>query len=216
MGSQHSGHFQPYCSASSWWVLPRKWPTTKMGIWRSNPLQCSCLENPRDGEAWWAAVYGVAQSQTRLKQLSSSSSRGESESEGENCWGHSARYQTQLCIFTCHILNIWYTLFSCTEVSHIWLHVCPANCCIIKISKYCPWHEKVRLVLKFICVIARYFIIAFINERKWKVLDSKYIFNCCKFGDDCTTQPVYHLLMGTKLLVNGDLEEFQESSLKSW
>ena len=39
-----------------------------------NPLQCSCLENPRDGRAWWAAVYGVAQSQTRLKQLSSSSS----------------------------------------------------------------------------------------------------------------------------------------------
>ena len=31
------------------------------------PLQCSCLENPRDGGAWWAAVYGVAQSQTRLK-----------------------------------------------------------------------------------------------------------------------------------------------------
>ena len=38
-----------------------------------NPLQCSCLENPRDGGAWWAAVYGVAQSRTRLKQLSSSS-----------------------------------------------------------------------------------------------------------------------------------------------
>ena len=39
-----------------------------------NPLQCSCLENSRDGGAWWAAIYGVAQSQTRLKQLSSSSS----------------------------------------------------------------------------------------------------------------------------------------------
>ena len=37
-----------------------------------NPLQCSCLENPRDGEAWWAAVYGVAQSQTWLMWLSSS------------------------------------------------------------------------------------------------------------------------------------------------
>ena len=37
-----------------------------------NPLQCSCLENPRDGEAWWSAVYGVAQSRTRLKRLSSS------------------------------------------------------------------------------------------------------------------------------------------------
>ena len=39
-----------------------------------NPLQCSCLENPRDGGAWWAAIYGVAQSQTQLKRLSSSSS----------------------------------------------------------------------------------------------------------------------------------------------
>ena len=40
----------------------------------SNPLQGSCLENPKDGRAWWADVYGVAQSRTRLKQLSSSSS----------------------------------------------------------------------------------------------------------------------------------------------
>ena len=39
-----------------------------------NPLQCSCLENPRDGGAWWAAIYGVAQSQTRLKWLSNNSS----------------------------------------------------------------------------------------------------------------------------------------------
>ena len=38
------------------------------------PLQYSCLENPRDGGAWWAAVSGVAQSQTQLKRLSSSSS----------------------------------------------------------------------------------------------------------------------------------------------
>ena len=41
----------------------------------SRLFQCSCLENPRDGGAWWAAVYGVAQGQTRLKRLSSSSSR---------------------------------------------------------------------------------------------------------------------------------------------
>ena len=44
------------------------------GEGNGNPLQCSCLENPRDGGAWWAAVYGVAQSQTRLKRLSSTSS----------------------------------------------------------------------------------------------------------------------------------------------
>ena len=44
-----------------------------IGEGNGNPLQCSCLENPRDGGAWWAAVYGVAQSWTWLKQLSSSS-----------------------------------------------------------------------------------------------------------------------------------------------
>ena len=44
-----------------------------IGEGNGNPLQRSCLENPRDGRAWWAAVYGVAQSRTRLKWLSSSS-----------------------------------------------------------------------------------------------------------------------------------------------
>ena len=44
------------------------------GEGNGDPLQCSCLKNPRDGGAWWAAVYGVAQSRTRLKRLSSSSS----------------------------------------------------------------------------------------------------------------------------------------------
>ena len=44
-----------------------------IGEGNGNPLQCSCLENPRDGGAWWAAVYGVAQSRTRLKRLSSKS-----------------------------------------------------------------------------------------------------------------------------------------------
>ena len=42
-----------------------------IGEGNGNPLQCSCLENPRDGGAWWVAVYGVAQRWTRLKQLSS-------------------------------------------------------------------------------------------------------------------------------------------------
>ena len=61
-----------------------KWDMTKrlhfhfslscIGEGNGNPLQCSCLENPRDGGAWWAAVSRVAQSRTRLKRLSSSSS----------------------------------------------------------------------------------------------------------------------------------------------
>ena len=49
-------------------------PLSCTGEGNGNPLQCSCLENPRDGGTLWAAVYGVAQSRTRLKRLSSSSS----------------------------------------------------------------------------------------------------------------------------------------------
>ena len=66
-------------------MLKWKWNTTErlhfhfslscIGGGNGNPLQCSCLENPRDWGAWWAAVYGVARSRTRLKRLSSSSSR---------------------------------------------------------------------------------------------------------------------------------------------
>ena len=58
MTEQLHFHFSPSC----------------MGEANGNPLQCSCLENPRDQGAWWAAIYGVAQSQTQLKQPSSSSS----------------------------------------------------------------------------------------------------------------------------------------------
>ena len=52
------------------------WATSlsRIGEGNGNPLQCSCLENPRDGGAWWAAASGVAQSWTRLKRLSSSKS----------------------------------------------------------------------------------------------------------------------------------------------
>ena len=54
--------------------LPFHFSLSCIGEGNGNPLQCSCLENPRDGGAWWAAVSGVAQSRTRLKRLSSSSS----------------------------------------------------------------------------------------------------------------------------------------------
>ena len=51
--------------------LPFHFSLACIGEGNGNPLQCSCLKNLRDGGAWWAAVYGVAQSQTRLKRLSS-------------------------------------------------------------------------------------------------------------------------------------------------
>ena len=64
-----------------------------IGEGNGNPLQCSCLENPRDGGAWWTAVCAVAQSQTRLKWLSSSSSMCRCESwtiEKVERWGINA------------------------------------------------------------------------------------------------------------------------------
>jgi len=63
MGSRRAGHD---------WVTSLS--LSCIGEGNSNPLQCSCLENPSDGGAWWVAIYGVPQSQTRLKRLSSSSS----------------------------------------------------------------------------------------------------------------------------------------------
>ena len=53
--------------------LPFLFSLSSIGEGNGIPLQCSCLENPRDCGAWWAAIYGVSQSRTRLKQLSSSS-----------------------------------------------------------------------------------------------------------------------------------------------
>ena len=60
-----------------------------------NPLQCSCLENPRDGGAWWAAVYGVTQSRTRLKRLSSSSSKQNLEVSWVICKKERAAWQKE-------------------------------------------------------------------------------------------------------------------------
>ena len=72
-------HFSPSC----------------IGEGHGNPLQCSCLENPRDWGAWWAAIYGVAQSRTRLKRLSSRSSSPRMAGSGkvqiglmERSWDH--------------------------------------------------------------------------------------------------------------------------------
>ena len=62
-----------------------------------DPLQCSCLENPRDGRAWWAAIYGVAQSRTRLKRLSSSSSNYE-RAPRRGTEGHKYIVTQDLCL----------------------------------------------------------------------------------------------------------------------
>ena len=58
----------PHSSTLAWKIPWMEEPGRLQSMGSLNLLQCSCLENPRDGGAWWASVYGVAQSQTRLKQ----------------------------------------------------------------------------------------------------------------------------------------------------
>ena len=72
-----------------------------IGEGNGNPLQCSCLENPRDGGAWWAAIYGFAQSRTRLKRLSSSSS------SMNQYWG----YYQHLLFLSQYTSEWWFYLF---------------------------------------------------------------------------------------------------------
>ena len=77
-----------------------------IGEGNGNPLQCSCLENPRDGGAWWAAICGVTQSQTPLKWLSSSNNEYEMVSH---------------CILTCFLLMTG-------DVEHLFMYlavICP-------------------------------------------------------------------------------------------
>ena len=75
-GKSHGGRSLEGCSPGGRWGsdtterLHFHFSLSCIGEGNGNPLQCSCLENPRDGGTWWAAVYGVAQSWTRLKWLS--------------------------------------------------------------------------------------------------------------------------------------------------
>ena len=76
-----------------------------IGEGNGNPLQCSCLENPRDGGAWWAAVYGVTQSRTRLKWLSSSSDTG--------------------CTISLLKKNLWWKFSNSVSVSNTFILILP-------------------------------------------------------------------------------------------
>ena len=96
MGSLRVGHD---------WATSFSLFTFCIGEGNGNPFQCSCLENPKDGGAWWAAVYGVAQSRTRLKLLSSSSS--------------TVRPATSKHIFPKLALR---ALLQCMQYSSIWVY----------------------------------------------------------------------------------------------
>ena len=81
-----------------------------IGEGNGNPLQCSCLENPRDGGAWWAAIYGAAQSRTQLKRLSSSSSSVSLDCVLLACTAISLKFTGQVfpfcALFPIHLHNL--------------------------------------------------------------------------------------------------------------
>ena len=90
-----------------------------IGEGNGNPLQYSCLENPRDGGAWWASVCRVAQSWTRLKRLSSSSSSKRARKKQKTTWFQggseynfkcSYRHYFERCVFVKHWDNLWVSL----------------------------------------------------------------------------------------------------------
>ena len=129
----------PYSSTLAWKIPWTEEPgrLQSMGLWRvgldwvtslslslscigegtGNPVQCSCLENPRDGGAWWAAIYGVTQSRTWLKRLSStSSSSWIIKNKIKQAW---ALWSSQAsCCYT------WYGNSSHSITLHNCLHLC--------------------------------------------------------------------------------------------
>ena len=91
-------HYIYYCRQES--LRINRVALIVIGEGNGNPLQCSCLENPRDSRAWWAAIYGVTQSRTQLKWLSSSSSP-HSQQTSPKCstWVQSQKGQNDLSSF---------------------------------------------------------------------------------------------------------------------
>ena len=83
----------------SYRATPLSLSTPCTGEGHGTPLQCSCLQNPRDGGAWWAAGSGVAQSRTRLKRLRSSSS------SILYCSLLNVQYKTMFFFFKCTYLH---------------------------------------------------------------------------------------------------------------
>ena len=78
-----------------------------------SPLQCSCLRNPRDGGAWWAAIYGVAQSLTRLKRLSSSSSIGKCKESDDTAQSEGPYVSTSFpTFFFFNWSCVWFLLYN--------------------------------------------------------------------------------------------------------
>ena len=119
-----------------------------IGEGNGNPLQCSCLENPRDGGAWWAAVYGVAQRQTRLKWFSSSKGRFRHWITSPNSLKFSNKQvqdpnwlQTLVCETS---VVMWKQVSVC--LCHLWLRFCsvPGMCNLDLRDYFILCHHRTR------------------------------------------------------------------------
>ena len=108
-------NFLLYTSNTTEW-LHFHFSLSRIGEGNGNPLHCSCLENPRDRGAWWAAISGVAQRWTWLKRLSSSSSNKLSS------WTEHSEF---ICEYTCHWVPDLRTL--CARRSIIYSFLVPFN-----------------------------------------------------------------------------------------
>ena len=131
-----------------------------IGEGNGNPLQGSCLENPRDGEPWWAAVYGVTQSWTRLKRLSSSSSSRE--------WAVFVfPILSSTCVVSLFILTILVRIFLnfiivfnfispiINEIEHIFHSISPLMCCL----SFKNWFGGIISIFRFQAVCCWFYVL---------------------------------------------------------
>ena len=126
-----------------------------------HPLQCSCLENPRDGEAWWAAVYGVAESRTRLKRLSSSSSN-----QGQVLKGTSRRHRRTIPLITCQPVG---TKFQSNLRSHHTPFLTPdaPNLCLSHTFKNKFWCGPFLNSIEFVTILLLFCVLVFWLRGMW-------------------------------------------------
>ena len=152
-----------------------------IGEGNGNPLQCSCLENPRDGGASWAAIYGVAQSRTWLKRLSSSNS---SSPKGGKKW--------KMLLFS-HFRNVT-QLVRCR--AGIWTQACVAADAMLPIAAHTSWTHSLQSHLLNECVFKSFSSQTLRAPRgagsKWRQIQRYGIKEKMQFNSCFILQEKYH------------------------
>ena len=121
-----------------------------IGEGNGNPLQCSCLENPRDRGAWWAAIYGVAHSQTWLKQLSSSSN-GRKQRETKEPLNEGERGEWKSGLRTQHSKNEAHSIQSHHSMANRWGKSGNSDRLYILGLQKPPWLVTAATIVKYAC-----------------------------------------------------------------